>query len=202
MPLIKAPEQAPDAITRIRLDTSVGMALSNIIALAIMITAAATLYANGLTDIESSAQAAQALKPVAGIMAGTIFALGIVGTGLLAVPVLAGSAAYGVAEALRWPKGLDRKPKEARAFYGLIAVATLVGVGLNFSPVNPIKALYWSAVINGLVAVPIMAIVILMSSSSRVMGEQTIGWWLKWLGWIATAVMAIIAIAMVVTSFF
>lgn len=195
-----APKQAADAEARIRLDTFVGMGFSNIVALAIMVTAAATLHANGITDIESSAQAAQALKPVAGMMAETIFALGIVGTGLLAVPVLAGSAAYAVGETLRWPTGLDRKPKDAKAFYATIAVATLIGVGLNFTPINPIRALYWSAVINGVVAVPIMVMMMLMSVQPRMMGKQTIGGTLLVFGWLSTAVMLVTAVAMIVTS--
>ena len=195
-----APGQAADAEARIRSDTFVGMGFSNIVALAIMVTAAATLHVNGVTDIESSAQAAQALKPVAGIMAETIFALGIVGTGLLAVPVLAGSAAYAVGETLRWPTGLDRKPRQAKAFYATIAVATLIGVGLNFTPINPIKALYWSAVINGVVAVPIMAMMMLMSTQSRIMGQQTVGGALLAFGWLSTGVMMLTAVAMIVTS--
>lgn len=196
-----APAQAKDAEARISLDTFVGMGLSNIVALAIMVTAASTLHVHGITDIESSTQAAQALKPLAGVMAETIFALGIVGTGLLAVPVLAGSAAHAVGEALRWPTGLDRKPKAAKAFYTTIAVATLIGVGLNFSPVNPIKALYWSAVINGVVAVPIMVMMMLMAVQTRIMGEQTIGGGLRLFGWLSTAVMAVTAVAMIATSF-
>lgn len=196
-----APEQAEDAQARIGVDTFVGMGFSNIVALAIMVTAAATLHASGVTNIESSAQAAQALKPLAGVMAETIFALGIVGTGLLAVPVLAGSAAYAVGETLRWPTGLDRKPERAKAFYATIAVATLIGVGLNFSPINPIRALYWSAVINGVVAVPIMVMMMLMAVQTRIMGEHTVGIWLRTFGWLSTAVMAVTAAAMIVTSF-
>lgn len=199
--LKNAPEQADDAEDRIGLDTFVGMGISNIVALAIMVTAAATLHVNGITDIESSAQAAKALEPVAGVMAETIFALGIVGTGLLAVPVLAGSAAYAVGETLRWPTGLDRKPREAKAFYATIAVATLIGVGLNFTPINPIRALYWSAVINGIAAVPIMAMMMLMSAQSRIMGAQTVGGTLRVFGWLSTVVMALTAVAMILTSF-
>ncbi|MGO4668087.1 NRAMP family divalent metal transporter [Bosea sp. 2YAB26] len=199
-PLKEAPRQADDAKARIRLDTFVGMGFSNVIALAIMVTAAATLHANGVTDIESSSQAAEALKPVAGVFAEGLFALGIVGTGLLAVPVLGGSAAYAVGETLRWPTGLDRKPKHAKAFYVTIAVATLCGVALNLTPINPIKALYWSAVINGIVAVPIMVLMMVMATQPRVMGVQTIGRGLTFFGWLSTAVMAVTAIGMVATS--
>ncbi|MEP9374285.1 Nramp family divalent metal transporter [Mesorhizobium sp. KR1-2] len=196
-----APEQTEDATARIHQDTFVGMGLSNVVALSIMVTAAATLNVNGITQIDSSAKAAQALRPLAGAMAETIFALGIVGTGLLAVPVLAGSAAYAVGDALRWPTGLDRKPRQAKAFYATIAIATLIGVGLNFSPINPIRALYWSAVINGVVAAPIMAMMMLMAVQSRIMGRNTIGAWLRAVGWLSTAVMTLTAMAMIVTSF-
>jgi NRAMP (natural resistance-associated macrophage protein)-like metal ion transporter len=144
-PLVKKPQQGPDAMQRIRLDTYVGMAFSNFIALAIIITTAATLHANGVTQVETSSQAAEALRPLAGPLAFWLFALGIVGTGLLAVPVLAGSAAYAVAEARRWRSGLWRRPKDAPFFYGTLTLATLIGVIMNFSPINPIRALYWSA---------------------------------------------------------
>jgi len=200
-PLKAAPEQADNAGSRISLDTFVGMAISNIIALAITITAAATLHANGVTDIQSSAQAAEALKPIAGTFAEILFAVGIVGTGLLAVPVLGGSAAYAVGETMRWKTGLDRKPREARAFYATIALATVIGAGLNLTPINPIKALYWSAVINGVVAVPIMAVMMMMSTQPRIMGRETIGLSLRIFGWLATGVMTLTAIAMIVTSF-
>src|SRR4029453_10133929 len=152
-PLVDAPRQAPDALQRIRLDTYVGMAFSNLVALALIITTAAPLPTAGITNIETSSQAAEALKPVAGSFAFAIFTLGIVGTGLLSVPVLAGSAAYALGETHRWRIGLDRRPMEAKAFYAAIALATMVGVLINFSPIDPIKGLYWSAVINGVVAV-------------------------------------------------
>jgi NRAMP (natural resistance-associated macrophage protein)-like metal ion transporter len=195
-PLLKAPRQGPDAIDRIRVDTYVGMAFSNAVALAIMITTAATLHAAGITDIESSSQAAEALRPVAGPFAFTLFTLGIVGTGLLAVPVLAGSAAYALGEARKWPIGLARKPKKAKAFYLAIATATLIGILINFSPINPIKALYWSAVINGIVAVPVMAIMMLMAVNAKVMGEFTIPMTMRVIGWGATLVMALAVIGM------
>jgi NRAMP (natural resistance-associated macrophage protein)-like metal ion transporter len=199
-PLLKAPGQGPDAIERIRLDTYVGMAFSNAVALAIMITTAATLHAAGITDIESSSQAAEALRPVAGAFAFTLFALGIVGTGLLAVPVLAGSAAYALGEARKWPIGLARKPKQAKAFYLALAGATLVGVLINFSPIDPIKALYWSAVINGIVAVPVMAIMMLMAANAKVMGKFTISPTMQTIGWVATMVMALAVIGMAASA--
>lgn len=198
--LKRAPEQGPDAIKRIELDTLIGMGVSNFIALAIILTAAATLNVSGVTDIQTSAQAAEALRPIAGNYAATIFALGVLGTGLLAIPVLAGSAAYAIGEARKWPIGLARQPKEAKAFYATIVMATLVGVLINFTPVNPIKALYWCAVINGIVAVPVMALMMVMAANAKIMGQFTIGGWLTGLGWIATATMAAAALAMGVTS--
>ena len=199
--LKRAPEQGEAALNRIELDTLAGMGISNLIALAIMITTAATLNVKGVTDIETSAQAAEALRPIAGSLAETIFALGIVGTGLLAVPVLAGSAAYAIGEARKWPVGLARQPMEARAFYATVALATLVGMILNFTPVNPIKALYWSAVINGVVAVPVMIVMMLMSAEPKVMGPFVVTGWLKAFGWGAAAIMAAAVIAMLATSF-
>jgi Mn2+/Fe2+ NRAMP family transporter len=200
-PLVTKPRQGPDALERIRLDTYVGMAFSNLVALAIIITTAATLHATGVTDIDTSSQAAEALKPVAGVFAFTIFTLGIVGTGLLAVPVLAGSAAYAVGEARQWPTGLARRPKEAVAFYATIALATTVGVLINFSPINPIRALFWSAVINGVMAVPVMTIMMLMVANSKIMGKFRISGPLKIIGWTATIVMAAAAVGMAATAF-
>ena len=188
--LLKAPEQAPRQMSRIQVDTLVGMGLSNLVALFIIITTAATLNAHGMTDIQTSSQAAEALRPIAGTFAFAIFALGIIGTGLLALPVLAGSAAYAVGETLGWRVGLAQRPGRAPAFYGTIAVATLIGAGLNFTPLDPIKALFWSAVINGVAAVPIMAMIMLMASRKAVMGQFTLTRWLTAFGWLATAVMA------------
>jgi Mn2+/Fe2+ NRAMP family transporter len=202
-PLKKAPEQAPDAIRRIRLDTCVGMAVATLVGLAIMITAAATLHEQGITDIRTSAQAAEALRPAAGplAVAVAVFALGIIGTGLLAIPVLAGSAAYAVGEALRWPVGLARRPMEAKAFYAATAAATLTGILFNFLEIDPIRALYWSAAINGVITVAIMAVMMLMAAQPRVMGEATIPGPLRAAaGWVTVAVMAASAVAMGVTS--
>jgi Mn2+/Fe2+ NRAMP family transporter len=200
-PLVKAPDQAPAAFERIRIDTLVGMAFSNTIALAIIIATAATLHDKGITDVETSAQAAEALRPIAGEFASLVFALGIVGTGLLAVPVLAGSAAYAIGEARKWPVGLARKPKHAVAFYSVLVIATNLGVLMNFSPINPIKALYWTAVINGVVAVPVMIVMMLITAHARVMGEFVITGWLRWLGWAATTAMAACVAGMVATWF-
>jgi NRAMP (natural resistance-associated macrophage protein)-like metal ion transporter len=197
--LKRAPDQGEGALNRIHLDTFVGMGFSNLIALAIMITAAATLHANNVTDIRTSAQAAEALRPIAGPLAETIFALGVIGTGLLSVPVLAGSAAYAVGEARKWPTGLARQPMEAKAFYAVISIATIVGMIMNFSPVDPIRALYWCAVINGVVAVPVMAIMMWLAAAPKVMGEFAVTGWVKTLGWAATGVMAIAVLAMLAT---
>ena len=176
------------------------MGLSNFIALAIMVTAAATLHANNVTDIQTSAQAAQALRPIAGDLAETIFALGVIGTGLLSVPVLAGSAAYAVGDARKWPTGLARQPMEAKAFYAVICIATIVGMIMNFTPIDPIRALYWSAVINGVVAVPVMAIMMWLAAAPKVMGEFAVKGWVNVLGWVATAVMAAAVAALLATS--
>jgi Mn2+/Fe2+ NRAMP family transporter len=200
-PLIKAPKQAPHAFERIRADTLVGMAFSNIVALAIMTTTAATLNRAGITDIESSVQAAEALRPIAGDFAYVIFALGIVGTGLLAVPILAGSAAYAVGEACKWPIGLSRKPKHAIAFYSTLTAATVLGMAITFGPINPIKALYWSAVINGIVAAPVMVVMMLMTAQPKVMGKFTISGWLRWLGWASTIAMIACVIGMIAAWF-
>ena len=195
-------KQGPDAIKRIKSDTYVGMAFSNLVGLAIMVTTAATLQAAGITNIQTSSQAAQALKPVAGEFAFVVFSLGIIGTGLLAIPALAGSAAYALGETWRWPVGLARNPMRAKGFYGTILIATMLGCGICFSPLDPIKALFWSAVINGLVAVPVMIMMMLMTSNKKIMGKFIITGSLRIVGWIATAVMAAAAAAMAITSLF
>ena len=198
-PLVRAPRQAPAELKRIRLDTYLGMGLSNLVALFIILTTAATLHAHGVTDIQTSAQAAQALRPIAGQATFVVFALGVVGTGLLAVPVLAGSAAYAVGEAFGWHVGLARKPGRAKEFYAMIAGATVVGAALNFTPIDPIKALFWSAVINGVVAVPVMTMMMLLASRKAVMGRFTLTGPLKVVGWVATLVMAAAAVGMFAT---
>jgi NRAMP (natural resistance-associated macrophage protein)-like metal ion transporter len=198
-PLKNAPQQARGNLQRIKIDTYVGMGFSNLVAFFIMLTAAATLHRHGITDIQTSAQAAEALRPLAGEFAFMLFAAGIVGTGLLAVPVLAGSAAYAVAEAFGWKIGLGRQLLKARGFYIILSVATLLGVGLNFTPIDPIKALFWSAVINGIIAVPIMVVIMLMSARPDVMGRFIVKRQLKIFGWLATAVMAIAVLTLVAT---
>jgi NRAMP (natural resistance-associated macrophage protein)-like metal ion transporter len=200
-PLKRAPQQAPAELSRIRIDTYLGMALSNLIALFIIITTAATLNAHGVTDIQTSSQAAEALRPIAGAFAFAVFAAGIIGTGLLTLPVLAGSAAYALGEARGWPVGLARTAGQAKAFYGAIAAATLIGAILNFTPIDPIRALFWSAVINGVAAAPVMAMMMIMTTRKDIMGAFTLPRVLKAIGWIATVVMALTIVAMVVTPF-
>lgn len=195
-PLIDKQYGAQKEFHRIRADTIVGMAFSNLIALAIIITAAATLHAAGKTDIQTSAQAAEALRPIAGQFAEVIFALGIVGTGLLAIPVLGGATAYAVGEGRRWPVGLARKPKEAIAFYSVLALSAAIGIALNFTKIDPIEALYWSAVVNGVLAVPVMVLLMFMARQQNVMGKFVIRGPLYWLGWLSTAAMLLSVLAM------
>jgi NRAMP (natural resistance-associated macrophage protein)-like metal ion transporter len=199
-PLLHAPHQANGELDRIRVDTYVGMAFSNIVALFIIITAAATLHASGHTDIQTSSQAAEVLRPLAGPFTFTLFALGIIGTGLLALPVLAGSAGYALGEAFHWRTGLAREARAAKAFYGTIAVATAVGAVLNFSALDPVRALFWCAVINGVVAVPIMVLLMVLASRRSVMGQFHLSLPLKSMGWLATGVMALAAVGLFVTS--
>jgi Mn2+/Fe2+ NRAMP family transporter len=199
-PLLKKPGQGTAALARIKIDTIAGMAISNLVALAIMVTAAATLHRHGVGALGSAAQAAEALRPLAGNAAFALFALGIVGTGLLAVPVLAGSAAYALGEARRWPVGLARQPLQAKAFYATIAAATLLGALANVVALNPVKALVWVAVINGIVAVPVMALLMLMSTRHDVLGKFCISRAWVAIGWIATFVMGISAVSFIAFS--
>jgi Mn2+/Fe2+ NRAMP family transporter len=197
--LIDAPSEARGEFRRIEIDTYLGMAFSNVIALFIIITTAATLNAHGVTNIQTSEQAAQALRPIAGDFAFAIFALGILGTGLLAVPVLAGSAAYALAETMRWDIGLDRRPQDAKRFYATIVGGTIIGIGINFINIDPIKALFWSAVINGVVAVPLMVVMMIMTMQPKVMGRFTLPRPLWIVGWLSTAVMTVTVVAMFAT---
>jgi NRAMP (natural resistance-associated macrophage protein)-like metal ion transporter len=198
-PLLEEPPvKARAELRRIRLDTLVGMAFSNLIAMVIMVATAATLHAHGKTDIATASEAAEALRPVAGPAAFALFSLGIIGTGLLAVPVLAGSAAYAVAERQGWRCGLENKPWQAWGFYAVIIVAMALGVAVDFSPLDPIKALVWSAVINGVIAVPIMAATMYVASRKDEMGVFVATLAQRIFGWIATAVMAAAALAMFV----
>ena len=198
-PLVESPREAPEALSRIRIDTLAGMFASNFIALAIMVATAATLHAHGVTNINTASDAAKALEPVAGRFAFALFSVGIIGTGLLAVPVLAGSAAYAVGDAFDWKTGLDNMPWQATGFYTVIGAAMLLGLGTLWSPLDPIKALYWSAVVNGVIAVPMMAALMLVAGS-KAMGKFTVGPVLGGLGWLSTAVMAAAAITMIYVS--
>jgi NRAMP (natural resistance-associated macrophage protein)-like metal ion transporter len=188
-PLCIAPREAGPELKRIRTDTLVGMAFSSIVSLAIVFATAATLNANGITDIATSAQAAEALRPIAGHFAFAMFALGIIGTGLLAVPILAGSAAYAVTEMVGVAGSLDAKPLDARLFYGTIAVTTLAGAMLNSVGIDPVRALYWAAVVNGVLAAPLMAVMMLIVGNPRAMGRLTLSRGATILGWAATLVM-------------
>jgi len=198
-PLLKTPKAGKSEISRIRFDTIVGMTYSNVISLFIIVTTAVTLHAHGITDINTSAQAAQALRPIAGEFTFLLFALGIISIGLLAVPVLAGSSAYAVGEALNWPTGLGRQPLDARAFYATIAIATLAGIGINYVHIDPIKALFWCAVLNGVIAPPLMAVIMLVASRADIMGEFVLPVPLKILGWLATITMFMVVIILFAT---
>jgi NRAMP (natural resistance-associated macrophage protein)-like metal ion transporter len=195
-PLRDAPDQARAHLARIKLDTYLGMLFSNLIAFCIMLTTAATLHAAGVKDIQSAAQAADALRPLAGEFAFALFAAGIIGTGLLAVPVLAGSAAYAVAETFRWPTGLGLPLAEARGFYAILTAATALGVLIDLSGIDSIKALLWAAMLNGMVSVPIMAVMMLLAANPAVMGPFVVTLRLKVLGWLAVGVIAAAVAAM------
>jgi Mn2+/Fe2+ NRAMP family transporter len=183
-------------LDRIKLDTTVGMIFSNVIAFSIILTTAAVLNANGVTNINSATQAAEALRPLAGDFTFLLFALGIIGTGMLAIPVLAGSAAYGVAEAFGWHATLEAKAPEAAGFYTIIATATVIGFGLGFTGIDAIHMLVWSAVLNGIVAVPIMAMMMVIVTNSRLMGRFRAKRWLIVLGWLGTGLMAVAVVAL------
>ncbi len=193
-----APDEVVKNLRRIKLDTYIGMGFSNLVAFFIILSTAVTLHLHGVTDIQTSSDAAQALKPLAGNFAFLLFSAGIIGTGLLAVPVLAGSSAYAMAEAFHWRMGLERKLMMAKRFYGIIAFSILGGVLLGFSTIDPIKALYWSAVLNGVISVPIMSVMMLMAVRADIMGPLVIRKRLQVLGWLAVAVMFAAVMAMFV----
>ena len=199
-PLLCDPTAAPAELQRIQWDTWSGMFYSDITAYFIILATAVTLHVAGVTDIQTAAEAAGALRPLAGDFAFILFATGILGVGLIGVPVLAGSAAYALAEAMSWKSGLERKATDARGFYGVIGVSVLAGLVIQYSPISPMKALFWSAVINGIVAVPLMVVIILLASRKSVMGPFTSSWPILALAWIATAVMGLAAILMFVPN--
>jgi len=195
-PLVVDARQAGRELRRIRWDTWTGMFYSNITAYFIILAAAVTLNVAGVTSIETAAQAASALRPLAGNFAFLLFAVGIFGVGLIGVPVLAGSAGYALCEAMDWKWGLERKASDARGFYGVIAVSVFAALFIQYTPLSPMKALFWSAVINGIVAVPLMVVIILLVSRPSVMGAYTAGWIVKMLGWITSVVMGGAALLM------
>jgi NRAMP (natural resistance-associated macrophage protein)-like metal ion transporter len=199
LPLIKAPQQAKTNLKRIKIDTYIGMGFSNLVAFFIILTTAVTLNLHGITDIQTSAQAAAALRPIAGEFAFILFSAGIIGTGMLAIPVLGGSSAYAMAGAFKWKNSLERTPMRAKQFYGIIASSTLIGIAIGFTSIDPIKALYWSAVINGVISVPIMVVIMLMAVRPEIMGQFVITATLKVLGWLATLMMAAAVFAMLLT---
>ena len=186
-------------IKKEKIDTIVGMLFCNVVFYFVIVSAGATLHVTGQTNIQSATEAAQALRPLAGNFATILFAIGLIGAGLLAVPVLTGSAAYAVAETFGWRSGLDEKPRRAKKFYGIIALSTLVGVGIDFLGINPITALFWTAVINGVVAPPLLVVVMLVSNNKKVMGPRTNGLFTNIMGWLAAAVMFAAAIGMFLT---
>jgi Mn2+/Fe2+ NRAMP family transporter len=191
---------ATDAeIKKEKIDTVVGMLFCNLVFYFVILAAGATLHVSGQTNIQSATDAAQALRPLAGNLATVLFAIGLIGAGLLAVPVLTGSAAFAVAETFGWPSGLDEKPRHAKKFYGVIAASTLVGVLIDFAGINPIKALFWTAVINGVVAPPLLVVVMLVSNNRRVMGSRTNGLFANIIGWLAALIMFAAAIGMFAT---
>jgi Mn2+/Fe2+ NRAMP family transporter len=196
--LVRDPDSAPRERRRIRWDTWTGMFYSNLAAYFIILATAVTLHVAGVTNVDSAAKAADALRPLAGDFAFTLFAIGILGVGLLGVPVLAGSGAYALSEAMGWRFGLGRRVRDARGFYGVIAISLLAGLAIQYSPIHPMKALFYSAVINGVVAVPLMAVVILLASNKSLMGGFTASRPIVILGWIATALMGAAALCMLV----
>jgi Mn2+/Fe2+ NRAMP family transporter len=198
-PLRRDGRRSASVLARLQFDTWTGMALTHVISLSIMLSTAATLHAHGITRIDSAAQAAEALRPLAGEFAFGLFAIGIIGTGMLAVPVLAGSAAYALSETIGWRAGLELKPAEARGFYAIITAAITGAMLLDFSGINPITALFWSAVVNGVVAVPLMVVIMLLATRTMVMGQFAIRGWQRALGWGATAMMALASLVMFAT---
>jgi NRAMP (natural resistance-associated macrophage protein)-like metal ion transporter len=198
-PLKELQHGGQSELSRIALDTNVGMILSNLIAYFIVLGTAATLHVHGITEIQTAADAANALRPIAGDLTFALFALGIIGTGLLAVPVLAGSAAYGVAEAFGWPSTLEARFPEAAGFYTIILAATVIGFALGFAPIDPIQLLVWTAVINGVVAVPIMGVMMLIVTNRSIMGRFVARRWLKCAGWIATIMVGLTLLALLIS---
>jgi Mn2+/Fe2+ NRAMP family transporter len=199
-PLKRSAHQAEPELVRIRVDTYIGMAIANGVAFFIILTAAVTLHVHGVTEVKDAAQAATALRPIAGPYAFELFTLGIVGTGLLAIPALAGSAAFALGEAMRWPTGLELKPARAKGFYFVISASILTGTAIGMSGLDPIRALVLSSVINGLISIPILAVLTIIGSNERVMGRFVISRNLRIAGWVTTAAMAACAFALIANA--
>lgn len=199
-PLLDDRAAAPRELRRIRWDTWSGMFYSNLVAYLVILATAVTLHVAGITNIETAPQAAEALRPLAGNFAFFLFAVGILGVGAIGVPVLAGSAGYALAEAAGWASSLEATTKQAAGFYTVIAVAMALGVGLGFTPINPIKALFYSAVINGVVAAPLIVLVVLLASRKSVLGPYTAGPASLTLGWLTAAAMGVATAAMLVLA--
>jgi NRAMP (natural resistance-associated macrophage protein)-like metal ion transporter len=197
--LKRAPAQAGTQMERIHLDTYVGMAFSNVVAFSIILTAASTLHTHGITEVSTCAQAAAALGPIAGRFASALFVCGIVGTGLLAVPVLASSAAYGIGEGCHWRVSLEKRPLQAVGFYTVIGIAIGTGLLFNFLHIDAVKALFWAAILNGVIAAPLMAVIMMMASNRKVMGKFVIPRYLRWVGWGATAIMLCVCIGVLLS---
>lgn len=184
------------------IDVNVGMGVSNLVMFFIILATALTLFKDGKTDIKSAADAAEALRPIAGDLAGILFAVGMIGAGLLAIPILSGAAAYAVSEAFGWRSGLDERPGRAKPFYGVIALATIAGMAMDFTGINPIDALFYTALLNGIIAPPLLVLVMIVARDRKVMGDQTIGPVLTVLGWLATAAMFLALAGLAYTTFF
>ncbi len=196
-PIRAAPEQARGQFSRLALDTGVGMAVSNGTGWFIVLTTAMTLHAHGMRDVDTAAQAAQALQPLAGRFAFALFAAGIVGTGLLAIPVLAGSGAYALAEGLGWRRGLERRFGAARGFYLVMVLAVLLGIAMTLLQLNPMRALLLTSIVSGVVSVPLLAALMWTARSKALLGAFTVGPGLLALGWLTTALMAVAAMSLV-----
>ena len=195
-PLVLNDRDAQPELRRISWDTWSGMLYSNLTSYFIILATAVTLHTAGITDITTAAQAASALRPLAGDFAFILFAIGILGVGLIGVPVLAGSAAYALAETMGWEWGLERTVNQAKGFYGIIAISVLAALAIQYSPISPMKALFWSAVINGVVAVPLLVVILLLASKESIMGKYVVPRYLQVLGWMTTGVMGFAAIWM------
>jgi NRAMP (natural resistance-associated macrophage protein)-like metal ion transporter len=196
----KNKKEMHDRISLMRTDVKAGMILANIVFFFIVLTTAQVLFSHGITEVNSAQEAALALRPLAGQYAFLLFAAGIIGTGLLAIPILAGSGAYALAEIMKWNEGLELKYNQAKGFYAVIIVSILIGLLLNFIGVNPIKALYWAAYLNGIIALPLLVVIMIVGDDKKIMGEETHPRWVKFFGWMAVTFMALAILVSIVLS--